>query len=215
MKAPALARRVMGVGAVLRWRLRDIGRLPRDLAEATDLPTRYIEDLIAGRRRPPRPGLTDVYTRMTAFLRLSPDYLDACARAERDDGLLARPTVPRARIRRLLLRLCEPATARTLERRRVQFGSAEVVGIAQRLLDAVQSIVGRELADARGLRATTDRTGRPYPLARAERLEFMDRTLDTLRAADVSTFIRLHIMRWDVDLRTGALRIVIRDHRSR
>jgi hypothetical protein len=200
---------MMSLGALMRWRLRDIGHSAADLAAATEVPLRYIEDLMTGRCTPPRPGRSDFYPRMTSFLKLSTEYLDTCVRAEiGEDTRVA--IMPPTKIRRLLLRLCEPSLAKTLEHRRVQFGSLELAGIAQRLLDAVHGFVGRELADGAALKATTERAGRSYAAARAERIRFMDCTPATLQASDVTDFFQPTILHWDVDLRTGALRIVRR-----
>src|SRR2546428_1103357 len=82
---------------------------------------------------------------MTSFLRLGRNDLAACASAERADAARAAIPAPEAGVRRLLLDLCEPGTARTLERRRAQRGSAELAGFIPRPLDVTPSAVGRGL----------------------------------------------------------------------
>src|SRR2546425_1998224 len=134
----------------MRRRLRELKRSPEELAEAAQVPTDYIEDLIASRRRPPLPGRTDLYDRMTTFLRLGRNDLANCARAERAASAPAEPVGPDASIARLLLGMCEPATAKELEQRRALRGSAEFAGYAQRLLDVTQGSVRRMLDDQIG-----------------------------------------------------------------
>jgi hypothetical protein len=98
------------VGELLRQRLKELKRTSRDLAEAVEVPTAYIDELISGRRRPPLPGRTDLYERMTSFLRLGRNDLVNRARAERATSA-ADSAGPQAEVRKLLLELCEPATA--------------------------------------------------------------------------------------------------------
>ena len=91
------------VGELLRQRLRELKRSSRDLAEAVEVPTDYIDELISGRRRPPLPGRTDLYERMTSFLRLGRNDLINRARAERA-GNPAEGPGPQAEVRKLLMR---------------------------------------------------------------------------------------------------------------
>src|SRR6266566_353492 len=71
------------VGQLLRRRLRELKRTPRELAEAIQVSEDYMADLVSGRRRPPAPGRSDLYAPMTKFLRLHRNDLPTCARAER------------------------------------------------------------------------------------------------------------------------------------
>src|SRR5205823_3747043 len=72
------------VGQLLRRRLRELKRTPRELAEAVQVTEDYMADLVSGRRRPPAPGRSDLYAPMTKFLRLHRNDLPTCARAERE-----------------------------------------------------------------------------------------------------------------------------------
>jgi hypothetical protein len=202
------------VGELLGRRLRELKRTPDELAEAAHVPPGYINDLIAGRRRPPLPGRTDVYERMTPFLKLGRNDLVACARAERagtPDGIPGRPD---ERVERLLLALCEPATAARLAER-FQEDSTEVLGFIQRLLDVAQGAVRRTLNDVVALRASAIQRGVPYVELRLRILDFLDATPDSLTPGDVSEFIQPMIGSWDVDLETGVLRVVLRTTEQR
>lgn len=197
------------VGDVVRRRLSEIKRSPEELAEAAQVPAEYIADLIAGRRRPPLPGRTDLYERMTPFLRLGRNDLAACARAERA-RTAPNGGMPNATVGRTLLALCEPGTARELERRAAERDSAELAGLIQRLLEVTQGAVRRVLDDQIALRIAAARRGATYAALRMRVLEFLDATADTLTTEDLAEFFQPRIAQWDVDLQTGVLRVVLR-----
>lgn len=210
MKAPPPLKKPIRVDELLRRRLKEVDRTPAELAEAALVPLEYIEDLLAGRRRPPLPARTDLYDRMTTFLRLSHKDLVLCATAQRAESAPARPSAPKPTVRKQLLALCEPAVGRELERRRAQDGNAELTDLFQRLLDVTHGIVLRSLHDQVSLRVAAQRTGTSLAAARLEVLEFLDLTPDLLTPEDVSRFIEPRIASWDVELETGVLRVVLR-----
>ena len=204
------------LGELLHRRLRELGCSPAELAAAVAVPEQYIDDLISGSRRPPRPSRTDIYPKMTAFLRLGRTEIVACADAERS----AAPAVvsgPDALVRARLLALCAPETARKLERRKARgsAGSAELVGYFQRLLDVAQGAVRRMLDDQIGLRALATARGSSYEAMRLRVLEFLDTTVDGLTTEDLAEFLQPRITSWDVDLETGVFRVVLRAHEGR
>ena len=202
------------VGDMLRQRLKELKRSSRDLAEALEVPTSYIDDLIAGRRRAPLPGRTDLYERMTSFLRLGRNDLVNKARAERA-GSAADGAVPPAEVRKLLLELCEPATAKQLERRRSRTGGAELFSLLERVVGVTQGAVRRTLDDQIGLRLSASHSGRSYEDMRLRVLEFLDATPDTVTLDHLAEFVQPRIARWDVDLPTGVLRVVLRAQEPR
>jgi hypothetical protein len=200
------------VGQLVGRRLRELKRTAGELAAAVEVPADYIDDLIAGSRRPPLPGRTDIYPKMTTFLRLGRMEVAACARAERA-GDAAAPTGPGTHVREQLLALCEPGTARTLERRRTRRGgggAVELAGFLQRVLDVIQGVVRRALDDPIGMRLAAAGQGSTYLATRFKVLVFLDQTADMLTAADLTEFLRPRIARWDVDLETGVVRVVLR-----
>lgn len=202
------------VGELLRQRLLEIKRTPDELAEAVGVPTQYIDDLIAGSRRPPLPERTDIYGKMTSFLRLGRNDVVACARAERA-AAPATASGPEAEIQGLLLALCEPATARELEQRRAGRGSAELAGFLQRVLDVTQGSVRRVLDDQISLKLKAAERGSTYLEMRFKVLEFLDVTAETLTTEDLTEFLQPRIARWDVDLETGVVRVVMRSQAPR
>ena len=203
------------VGELLRRRLREVNRSRDELAEVLEVPGAYLDDLISGARRPPLPGRTDIYQKMTSFLRLGRNDLAACAHAERADAARGEAPAPEPGVRRLLLELCEPGTAQVLERRRVRQGSAELAGFIQRLLDVTQGAVRRLLDDQITLRLAAGARGTTYLELRLNVLEFLDATPDTLTTDDLTEFVQPRIARWDVNLETGVLWVALRGHEPR
>src|SRR2546422_1283258 len=149
------------VGQLLRRRLRELKRTPRELAEAVQVTEDYMADLGSGRRRPPAPGRSDLYAPMTQFLRLHRNDLPAGARPERAAAEAARRADPE--VCRQVLELCAPERQRLLQRRFARPGGAELErGIVGRLLLVAQGFVNRKLEDAGGLRVAAARDGCTY-----------------------------------------------------
>jgi hypothetical protein len=210
-----LSKQSSTVGELLGRRLREVNRSAEQLAEVAQVPATYIDDLISGSRRAPLPARTDIYEKMTSFLRLGRNDLVSCARSERASAASATALGPEAGVRRLLLDLCEPQTARVLERRRSLRGSADLVDFIQRLLDITQGAVRRLLDDQVSLRLAAGQRGITYAALRLSVLEFLDATPDTLTTDDVTRFVQPRIARWDVDLDTRVLRVALRGQEPR
>jgi hypothetical protein len=75
--------------------------------------------------------------------------------------------------------------------------------------------VRRVLDDQIGLRLAAAEQGRSYVDMRHQVLEFLDATPETLTPEALAEFIEPRIARWDVDLRTGVLRVVLRAQEPR
>jgi hypothetical protein len=192
----------------MRQRLRELKRSPEDLAEAVEVPPEYILALMSGARRAPLPERTDVYERMTTFLRLGRNDLVTRARAERAAG--APVSSAPADVRRMLLALCEPATARQLERRTARRANAELAQFFERVIAVAQGAVRRVLDDPIGLRRVASQRGATYAATRLQVLEFLDVTPATVTVEQLAEFVQPRIARWDVDLPSGVLRVVLR-----
>src|SRR5205814_8538737 len=95
MPAASPLKNPVKVSLLLRRRLRELKRTPRELAEAVKVSEDYMAELVAGRRRPPAPSRSDLYTPMTKFLRLHRNDLPTRARAERASAAAAPPPDPR------------------------------------------------------------------------------------------------------------------------
>src|SRR3989475_11522866 len=147
MTSSPLPKQALTLGGLVRRRLREVNRSAAQLAGAVRAPSESTADLITGPRRPPLPARTDIYPKMTSFLRLSRNDLTACASAERAAMASTDAPAPAAAVRRLVLDLCEPETARTLEQRLGKRANAELTGFVQRLLETPKGAVLRLFAD--------------------------------------------------------------------
>ena len=195
---------------LLTKRLAELEQTSQALAEATEVPIEYIDDLLAGNRPPLRPGRSDLYDRMASFLKIALSDIEACARFVLGDPPTSKPRMPKPAVRKVFLDLCDPKSAQQLEARRAKNGPAELVGFIQRVLDVVHREVRRSLADRVGLRLQARHSGKAYEVARVEVLEFLDATAATLTATEVSKFVQPRIAKWDIDVETGVLRVVMR-----
>ncbi|HUL04153.1 MAG TPA: hypothetical protein VLV16_13110 [Gemmatimonadales bacterium] len=200
------------IGKLVRRRLREMERTVDDLAAAVEVPIEYIEDVIAGVRQPAL-GRSDIYARMTSFLRLGRNDIANCIA---DEDAPVRAGVPGVQVRRMLLALCDTKKAEELEQRRAEHGGAELTGLCRRLLDVAQGAVRRILEDHARLRLAAAECGRTYPAMRFHVLDFLDATPGTVTLNALNEFLAPRIARWDVELETGVLRVVMRnaDRRS-
>jgi hypothetical protein len=203
------------VADLLRRGLERTKRSSGELAEAVQVSPEYLDDLMTGRRRPPLPVRTDLYERMTTFLRLGRNELAAAALAERQRQPATAPPDLKPDVTQLLLDLCEPTTARELRRRRARSRVGEMARLTQRLLDVVHGSVRRTLEDQIGLRIAAADRGSSYVSLRVRLLLFLDVTPDTLTSADLREFVVPRVRLWDIDLQTDVLRVVLRTDEAR
>ena len=199
----------MTVRKLLKDVMTELERSTADVAEVVEVPVHYMTDLMSGRRRPPLPSRTDIYDKMTRYLRLGRTDLAECANAERQK---AGPDMgsPDPDVRREMLELCDADTVRQLEKRSRKDSDVEMVKILTRVLEVVQGTARRSLEDQIPLRIAATRTGENYLDVRLRVLEFLDTSPATLTSTDLTNFVRPQVAQWDVDLETGVLRVVLR-----
>jgi hypothetical protein len=195
------------VRQILAERLEETKRSSDELADAIEVPSQYIHDLIGGRRRPPMPARTDVYERMTRFLKLGRTDLADCATAERAEMGEDR-AAPTTAVRDQMLGLCTGSTASRL-RQGGRKDQAMLVDLFARVLAVAQLNVCRSLVEGIPLRIMASRNGVSYAEVRLRVLEFLDTTPATLTVADLVEFVLPHIAEWDVD-ENGVLKVVLR-----
>lgn len=197
----------MTVAGLLLERLAETSRTTADLAGAVQLPAHYLKDLVSGRRRPPLPSRTDLYDKMTRFLRLGRTDLADCATAERARDEQQGP--PDAEVSGRLLELCEPETARRLKRPS-RVGRADLNDAIGRVLAVVYISVRRSLDTEIGLRAAAMHAGVGYDEMRLRVIEFLDTSPATVTVSQLDEFVRPLVKQWDMDSTTGVLRVVLR-----
>jgi plasmid maintenance system antidote protein VapI len=198
------------VAELLERRLKELDRSSAELAEAAQVPTTYINDLIAGRRQPPLPSRTDIYKRMTTYLGLGRNELEVSAQYERnstkdDAALPAKPAV-----RRLLLSLCKAETAERLTDKKNAASTALLTGLMDRLLNVAQMEVRRVLLDSAAIRVAAEQSGTSSNDMRFAVLEFLDATAASLTAHQVDRFVKPRIVEWDADPEQGVLKVVLK-----
>src|SRR5210317_1475866 len=75
----------MDVCTVIKARLQELGLEQKDLAAAAEVTESYISQLLTRKKLPPAPDRTDIYEKMSRFLKLSNGELAKLARAQRLD----------------------------------------------------------------------------------------------------------------------------------
>lgn len=206
----------MDVSLVIKRRLDEFGLEQRDLAKAAKVTDSYISQLLTGRRPPPAPDRTDIYEKMDKFLKLPEGELAKIADHQRKEQLkraLGDEPAPLFReVRELILRKCEPDTARQIRSvfEKQSFGELERL-VTQKLLDVVKGLAQRELENESWLRTVAELGGRSYEELRVMVLEFLDTDIFRLSSANCISFLDPLIKSWDIDLATFALDIVLTD----
>src|SRR5512147_266642 len=109
---------LMDVPIVILNRLEELGLEQRDLAAAAQVTESYISQLLTRKKAPPAPGRTDLYDRMSEFLRLPSGELSKLADVQRRENLKKRVTEPPRPLfkecRELVLRKCDPERRREI-----------------------------------------------------------------------------------------------------
>src|SRR5579863_2619089 len=102
----------MDFASMIKHRLEDLGLEQRELARAAQVTESYISQLLTRKKVPPAPGRTDIYDKMSRFLKLPNRELAKLAESEQQAELrknLADPPAPLfAGVRELVLRKCKP-----------------------------------------------------------------------------------------------------------
>ena len=106
----------MDVSLLIRHRLNELELDQKDLAAAAQVTESYISQLLTRKKVPPAPGRTDIYDRMSEFLKLPAGELSKLADVQRQEDLKKRVAEPPRPLfketRELVLRKCEPERRR-------------------------------------------------------------------------------------------------------
>ena len=102
----------MDVSLLIRNRLNELGLEQKDLASAAQVTESYVSQLLSRKKAPPAPGRTDLYDRISEFLKLPKEELSSLADLQRQEERkkkLAQPPRPLFKeCRALILRKCAP-----------------------------------------------------------------------------------------------------------
>jgi transcriptional regulator with XRE-family HTH domain len=204
----------MELSVLLRQRLRELGTEQRELAAAAQVTESYVSQLLTGKKAPPAPDRTDIYTRMEVFLKLPAGKLVALADLQRVEALkrkLADPPTPLFKqVREVILRKCERAKQGVLRSmfEKEPFGPVERL-VTQKLLDVVKRVTKEELDDETWLRLVARLSDRSYEEMRVIVMEFLETDLFNVSAENCVTFLEPLIESWDIDLTTFGMEIVL------
>jgi len=199
---------------VIKQRLEELELEQKDLAMAAEVTESYISQLLARKKLPPAPERTDIYEKMSKFLKLPSHRLAKLAELQRREELkrdLAGPPAPVFReIRELIVRKCVPGKAKQVHAifEKQPFGELERL-VTQKLLDVIKKVVKEELNSENWLHLVARLAGRSYEQMRVTLLEFLDTDIFNLSPENCVSFLDPLIESWDVDLATFAMEIVL------
>ena len=206
----------MDVCSVIKARLRELGLEQKELAAAAEVTESYISQLLTRKKLPPAPDRTDIYEKMGRFLRLSNGELATLARAQRMDQLRRDYEEPQAALlketRELILQKCVPARQQQLRTifERQPFGELERL-VTQTLLDVISRVARVELDNEDWLHEVANLSDKSYAQMRVIILEFLDTDIFNISGADCISFLDPLLARWDIDLNTFDMEIVLNE----
>jgi transcriptional regulator with XRE-family HTH domain len=204
----------MDVSLLIRHRLGELDLDQKDLATASQVTESYISQLLTRKKAPPAPGRTDLYDRMSEFLKLPAGELSKLAEAQRLEELKKRVTEPPRPLfkecRDLVLRKCEAEREKEVRRifEKEPFGELERL-ITQTLLDVAQEAAKDELRSEEWLRLMAQLSGRSYEQMRVAVLEFLDTDVFNVSLENCVSFLDPIIDSWDIDVKTFAIEVAL------
>ena len=204
----------MNVSLLIRHRLDELELGQKDLAAAANVTESYISQLLTGKKVPPAPGRTDIYEKISDFLRLPAGELSRLADVQRQEDLKKRVTEPPRPLfketRELVLRKCEPERRKEVQRifEKEPFGEFERL-ITQKLLDVAQGTAREELRSEEWLRLMAQLSGRSYEQMRVAILDVLDTDVFNVSLENCVSFLDPMIDSWDIDVKTFGMEVVL------
>ncbi len=204
----------MDVSVLIKQRLEELNLEQRDLAAAARVTESYISQLLTGKKLPPAPDRTDIYTKMSKLLKLPSDKLARLAELQRMAASTRGSQEPLApllkEIRELVLRKCAPdqeGQVRAIFEKQ-PFGELERL-VTERLLSVVKKIAREELDNENWLHLVARLSNRKYEQLRVMILEFLDTDMLGLSPESCASFLDPLIESWSIDLGTFGMEIVL------
>ncbi|HUZ46385.1 MAG TPA: helix-turn-helix transcriptional regulator [Terriglobia bacterium] len=204
----------MDISLVIKHRLEELGLEQRDLARAAQVTESYISQLLTRKKAPPAPARTDIYLKMSKFLKLPEGELEKLAELQRHEEVkrkLADPPAPLLKgVRELVLRKCKAGTQKQIQAifEKQPFGEVERL-VTQKLLDVVRRVAREELESENWLRLVARLSNRSYEDMRVSILEFLDTDVFDVSIENCVSFLDPLIESWDIDLATFSVEIVL------
>jgi transcriptional regulator with XRE-family HTH domain len=204
----------MDVSLVIKQRLNELGLDQRDLAAAIQVTDSYISQILTRKKDPPAPGRTDIYDKMSEFLKLPACELSKLADVQRRQELKKRMAEPPRPLfqecRELVLRKCQPERRKEVRRifEKEPFGELERL-VTQKLLDVAQGVAKEELRNEEWLRLIAQLSDCSYEQMRVAMLEFLDTDVFSVSVESCVSFLDPMIDSWDVDLKTFGMEVIL------
>jgi transcriptional regulator with XRE-family HTH domain len=204
----------MDVCLVIQQRLKELGMEQRDLAEAAQVTESYISQLLTRKKAPPAANRTDIYEKMTAFLRLPKGHLAAMVEEQRREDWkrkLADPLKPLYHeVREVVIRKCQRERQKQVRGifEKQAFGELERL-VTQKLLDVTKRIARDELENEQWLRSVAKLRNQSYEEARTIILDFLDTDVFNISVAHCTAFLIPMIDSWDIDMATFAIKVLL------
>jgi transcriptional regulator with XRE-family HTH domain len=200
----------MDVCLVIQQRLKELGLEQRDLAEAAQVTESYISQLLTRKKAPPATNRTDIYDKMTTFLRLPKGHLAAMVEAQRQEEWkrkLADPLKPLYReVREVVIRKCRQEKQVRAIFEKQAFGELERL-VTQKLIDVTKRIARDELENEQWLRSVAKLRNQSYQQARTIILDFLDTDVFNISIDHCRTFLIPMIESWDIDIASFAMKV--------
>jgi transcriptional regulator with XRE-family HTH domain len=204
----------MDIALVIRHRLEELGLEQKNLASAAQVTESYISQLLTRKKSPPAPNRTDIYDKMSEFLRLPNGELSKLATLQRQEELkrkLADPPAPLFKeVRDLVLSKCKPDKKQLVRGifEKQPFGELERL-VTQKLLDVVKRVAKEELDNENWVHLVARLGGRSYEQMRVIILEFLDTDVFHVSVENCVSFLDPLIESWDIDLATFGMEVVL------
>src|SRR3974377_2256124 len=204
----------MDISLVIKHRLEELGLDQRDLASAAQATESYISQLLTGKKAPPAPNRTDIYDKMTKFLKLPNGELVKLADLQHQEEVkrkLADPPTPLFKeVRELVLRKCKAEKQKQIRAifEKQPFGELERL-VTQKLLDVVKSVAKEELESENWLRLVARLSDRSYGEMWVAILEFLETNIFDVSIENCVSFLDPLIESWDINLATFGLEVVL------
>ena len=204
----------MDVSLVIKHRLEELGLDQQDLANAAQVTESYISQLLTRKKAPPAPARTDIYDKMSKFLKLPNGELAKLAELQRQEELkrkLAEPPTPLFKgVRELVLRKCKSGKQKAMRAifEKQPFGEVERL-VTQKLLDVVKRVAREELESENWLRLVARLSNRSYEDMRVSILQFLDTDVFDVSIENCVSFLDPLVESWDIDLATFSVEIVL------
>ena len=204
----------MDVTLLIKRRLVELGLDQKDLAQAAQVTESYISQLLARKKAPPAPARTDIYDKMSEFLRLPSGELSTLADLQRQQTLKKKAVQAPGPLfkdcRGLILRKCVVESQAEVRRifEKEPFGELERL-ITQTILDAAQGVAREELRSAEWLQSMAQVSGRSFEQVRVAILEFLDTDIFQVSLESCVAFLDPMVESWDIDLKTFCIEVAL------